>query len=460
MTLRVRIAAIVVAAVALVIVVTAVIGWVLIRQALLDGIDERLMARQEQFAQAPDLQVVVPDDAQVDSRVLALLPEEPIGVQIVIPGAGEPRHLLFVVGSRALMDPDWTPPGPVTATARLDTVSVGGERYRLLSVELTGGTTVRMFYSLTVIDATLARVGTVLGVTAAIGIALAAILGWAGARAGVRPIARLVAATETVRHTKDLSARVAVGNQHRHDEIGRLTTSMNGMLTALEAANGQQQTLIENASHELRTPLAVLRNDFGRLLRAGRDGRGALTEQERQEVIGELDAQVAALSDLVDEVVSRARGTGEAEPRTTAALRPLVDRAVERTKRINPSVTVTVTGDDAPVSMRPVMLERAIGNLIQNAIQASPDGGQVDVELARRADRQVIEVRDRGHGFQPDEFGPAFDRFYRGQAARARPGSGLGLAIVAQVAAAHQGEVVASQRTGGGAVLTLSWPVA
>jgi two-component system sensor histidine kinase MprB len=411
--------------------------------------------------------VALPNDAEVDSRVLALLPEEPIGVQVVIPGDGGPSQsesrelLLFGSGSRAFMDPNWTPPDPVTTTPRFDTVSIGGERYRLVSVELADGANMRMFYSLTAIDTTLGRVGTVLAVTAAIGVVLAAVLGWAGARTGVRPIARLVAATESVRHTKDLSARVEVGKQHRHDEIGRLTTSMNGMLTALEAAHGQQQTLIENASHELRTPLAVLRNDFGLLLRAGRDGRPALTQEQQHEVIGELDAQVAALGDLVDEVVSLARGPSETEPRTTAALRPLVERAVERTTRINPSVTVTVTGhDEVPVSMRPVMLERAVGNLIRNAIQASLDGGEVEVELSRREDRQVIEVRDRGHGFEPDELGHLFDRFFRGKAARTRHGSGLGLAIVSQAAADHGGDVVASQRAGGGAVFTLSWPIA
>lgn len=456
MSLRARLTALVSVAVALAIVVSALVSWGLLRQTLLHDIDDRLLTRQEQLTRIPDPASLLPNGSTVDRRLLRLVEDEPMGIQLVARDGGVVRQLTFGAAARAVADPSWTPPEPVTSAPRLDDVTLEGHAYRLLSVELPGGAILRLFQPMESVVATLTQAGWALAATAATGVALAAAIGWIVSRSALRPVTRLLAATESVRRTKDLAARIDVPTGRRN-ELGRLAESMNAMLAALETARGEQRELIENASHELRTPLAVLRNDFGLLLRAEAAGSPGLPADERRTLVQDLDAQVAALGELVDEIVTLSRGESESERVAPVALRALVERAAGRTRRENPAVTVTVTGDDE-AEVRPAMLERAVTNLVRNAIQASRDGGEVEVELLRRDGRHVIEVRDRGHGLDPDELPRLFDRFVRGRASRAHRGSGLGLAIVTQAAAAHDGSVAAAPRPGGGAVFTLSWP--
>ena len=99
---------------------------------------------------------------------------------------------------------------------------------------------------------------------------------------------------------------------------------------------------------------------------------------------------------------------------------------------------------------------RAVGNLLDNALKWSPDGGTVEV-LCRGGE---VAVRDHGPGIEPEDLPHIFDRFYRARAARALPGSGLGLAIVAQVASEEGGSVQAGNADGGGAIVSIQLPVA
>lgn len=458
MSLRARLTAIASAAVALAVVAAALVGWALVRQGLLQEVDDQLLSRQTRLARLADLPALLPADGQADRRFVMLVQDEPIGVQVVAPDGSVSRQVTFGGAKLALAEQEWQPPSPVTRTPRLDDVTLAGQSYRLLSVRLDDGGILRLFQPLASLEGTLSRVGWALAGTALGGIAVAAVGGWLVSRSALRPVDRLVAATESVRRTNDLTARIDVGG--RVDELGRLADSMNAMLAGLEAARGEQRELIENASHELRTPLAVLRNDFG-LLRRAEDGSLELPAKSRTELLRDLDDQVAALTELVAEIVDLARGQLESEPPTRAALLPLVERAVARTRRVNPAATVmiSVSGDPADAVVRQATLERAVSNLVRNALQASGPGGTVDVEVRTDRDSHAVEVRDRGHGLREDEIPRLFERFFRGTAARERHGAGLGLAIVAQAAAALGGEISAANRPGGGAVFTLRWPV-
>ncbi|WP_127818644.1 HAMP domain-containing sensor histidine kinase [Microbacterium sp. CPCC 204701] len=456
MSLRARLTAIASAAVALAVVAAALVGWALVRQGLLQEVDDRLLSRQTRLDRIADLPAVLPADGQTDRRFVMLVQDEPTGVQVVAPDGSVARQVTFGGAELALAEPGWRPPAPVTQTPRLDDVTLGGQSYRLLSVRLDDGGILRLFQPLAALDGTLSRIGWALVGTALGGIAVAAVGGWLVSRSALRPVDRLVAATESVRRTNDLTARIDVGD--RADELGRLADSMNAMLAGLEAARGQQRELIENASHELRTPLAVLRNDFGLLLRAEHDGL-EVPAKSRAELLRDLDDQVAALTELVAEVVDLARGQIESEAPTRAALLPLVERAVARTRRVNPAATVTVSGEPRDALVRQATLERAVSNLVRNALQASGPAGTVEVEVRTDRDSHAIEVRDRGHGLRDEEIPHLFERFFRGTAARERHGAGLGLAIVAQAAVALGGETSAANRPGGGAVFTLRWPV-
>ena len=113
-----------------------------------------------------------------------------------------------------------------------------------------------------------------------------------------------------------------------------------------------------------------------------------------------------------------------------------------------------VGADDTVVIGRPLALERAVGNLIENALKFDEQG-----PVAVACSQGRVEVVDRGPGFDEEDLPLVFDRFYRSTAARSRPGSGLGLSIVADIVAQHGGEVYARNRDGGGAVVGFTLPV-
>jgi two-component system sensor histidine kinase MprB len=129
---------------------------------------------------------------------------------------------------------------------------------------------------------------------------------------------------------------------------------------------------------------------------------------------------------------------------------------VERAGRDRPSVEFVTDLRESVVRGVPASLERAIGNLLDNAAKWSPPGGQVEVCVSDGA----VTVRDHGPGIAEEDLPFVFDRFYRSQAARTLPGSGLGLAIVRQVAETHGGTITAERAEDGGTRMTLRLAVA
>ena len=130
--------------------------------------------------------------------------------------------------------------------------------------------------------------------------AVATLLGWAVAKTGLAPVARLARVAEEVSLTGDAGRRVEVG---RRDELGRLATTFNAMLSALQRSLDAQRRLVSDASHELRTPLASLRINVD-VLTENPD----LPAAERKEVLARVTDQVAELSRLVSSVTDLARG--------------------------------------------------------------------------------------------------------------------------------------------------------
>jgi two-component system sensor histidine kinase MprB len=161
--------------------------------------------------------------------------------------------------------------------------------------------------------------------------------------------------------------------------------------------------------------------------------------------------QIGEMTALIAELIELARGDQlPAEPETVR-LDLLAGDAVERTRRDRPGITFNTDFQESVVQGVPASLERAIGNVLDNAAKWSPPGGEVDV----RVDDGLVSVRDHGPGIDEADMPYVFDRFYRSASARTMPGSGLGLAIVRQVAEAHGGSVVAERADGGGTRVTL-----
>ncbi|MCW3026120.1 MAG: integral rane sensor signal transduction histidine kinase [Solirubrobacterales bacterium] len=331
---------------------------------------------------------------------------------------------------------------------------VHGIHLRLLAEPLSGGRVLQLAQPLTEVDSLLGRLRLILLLLGAGGIALAALLGRIVAGAAVRPLKRLTETTEHVAVTQDLSQRIEPAGV---DELGRLAGSFNAMLDALEgsmsaldASVHAQRQLVADASHELRTPVTSLRTNIEILQRQG----GEVDPQERARLLADIVEQIEELTLLVNDLIDLARGE---EPRLdTEELRLdlLVHEVAARARRRSTDSRLSLELEPTIVKGVPDRLERAVGNLIDNAIKYSDKGAPLEVGL--RAGE--LTVRDHGPGISSVDLPHIFDRFYRGADARGRPGSGLGLAIVRQVAGQHGGTIVAEQAAGGGTLMRLRLP--
>jgi len=278
---------------------------------------------------------------------------------------------------------------------------------------------------------------------AASGIGLAAVAGFLVARATLRPLRDLSATAERVRATRDLSQRIEVEGA---DELATLARTFNAMLGSLEDAQQRQRQLVQDASHELRTPLTSLRTNIEVLAHGDR-----LPADERAHLIRDVIEQLGEMTALIGELTELARGEEQAEPLEDVRLDLVTEEAIRRTTRNHPEVPIEA--ELAPWTMvgQPASLERAIGNLLDNAAKWSPAGSPVEVKL----EDGELTVRDHGPGISEEDLPHVFERFYRATSARSMPGSGLGLAIVQQVAEAHHGSVAVEDAPGGGALLRL-----
>jgi two-component system sensor histidine kinase MprB len=176
-----------------------------------------------------------------------------------------------------------------------------------------------------------------------------------------------------------------------------------------------------------------------------------MATDERGRLLADVVEQLSEMSTLVAELVELARGEQHPEEPADIRLDLLVTEAVERAGRNTPEVSFALEAEETTVRGVRSSLERAVGNLLDNAAKWSPPGGSVDV----RVERGQVTVRDHGPGIEDRDLPFVFDRFYRAPSARGMPGSGLGLAIVRQVAEVHGGDVSAEPAEGGGTRMRL-----
>jgi two-component system sensor histidine kinase MprB len=326
------------------------------------------------------------------------------------------------------------------------TTTVDGIHLRELVAPLTEGGAVIAAMTLDETDHALDRIRFWILLVGGTGIALAAALAAMVATAALRPVRRLTAAAESVAATGNLSERVEVESD---DEIGRLAARFNGMLAALEDSVGRQRRLVADASHELRTPLTAARTNVD-LLREGK-----LPPEEVRHALDEAAIELDSLTTLVADLVELARGEERKLRIEELQLDDLVAGVVERAKARAPQATFVTSLTPTQVRVDPVLLERAVSNLLDNAVKYSPPGAPIEVTVR---DGEVV-VADHGPGVAEEDMPRIFDRFYRAATARSKPGAGLGLAIVREAAEAHGGHasVESSPR---GARFRLSLPAA
>ncbi|AUS78403.1 sensor histidine kinase [Actinoalloteichus sp. AHMU CJ021] len=326
---------------------------------------------------------------------------------------------------------------------------------RVIALPIGTGAALVVAQPLDSIRGTLGLLSVVLAVVGGAGIVVAAIAGTAVARAALKPVERLTAATERVATTGDLRPIVVSGD----DELARMTMSFNTMLGAVAESQERQRRLVADAGHELRTPLTSLRTNLELLVASSKPDAPQLSPQDRMEIYEDVRAQINELSNLVGDLVELAREDAPQVVHEPVELVDVVERALDRARRRAPGIAFEVRPHPWTLLGDANALERAVLNLLDNAAKWSPPEGTVLLTMTPENDTTIrVEVADSGPGIAPADLPHVFERFYRSPEARTLPGSGLGLAIVSQAAERHGGTVRAGRADTGGALLTLRLP--
>ena len=325
----------------------------------------------------------------------------------------------------------------------------------VVACQLRPGEAIVLAQSLNQTQATLARLSLVLIFVGLGGVLVAVLAGAAVAQGGLSPVQRLRRAAERVAKTGDLRPIPVTGS----DELARLTMSFNEMLAGLAESQERQRRLVADAGHELRTPLTSLRTNLELLLASERPGAPALSATDRAEIYEDVRAQIAEMTTLIGDLVELAREDAPQAVHEPVDVLEVVARALDRARRRAAGVHFSVDLHPWYLLGEASALERAVLNLLDNAIKFSPQDGTVSLTMRESGTGTLlIEIADGGPGIAERDLPHVFERFYRSSEARTLPGSGLGLAIVKQAVERHGGTVYAGHAQGGGALMTIVLP--
>ncbi|WP_062304109.1 sensor histidine kinase [Demequina subtropica] len=288
----------------------------------------------------------------------------------------------------------------------------------------------------------------------AISAVIAVGLAWWLAGRVLRPVDEIARAASTLSE-RTLDRRLPEDGPD--DEFARLRRAFNGMLARLESAFDSRQRFAADASHELRTPLAVLRASADNVLSSPRPSRQA------RELAAEVEAQVARADSLMTSLLTLARADDVIHTRERL---DLADVAAEVVSAASPRATeagVEIDLDiaDAPIEGDPVLIERLLANLLDNALRYNvPEGGWVRCRVWSEGAHACAEVSNSGPIVDADDIPVLFERFSRGHQRSEVAGHGLGLPIVARVAQVHAGDVGAWPGEDGGLRIRVAFPLA
>ncbi|MFJ4779461.1 sensor histidine kinase [Streptomyces sp. NPDC088762] len=452
--LRSRLALLVSVAVAVAVAAVAAVSWVMVRTQLRDQLDRSLMATN------PSAQVL-----RTLSEPCVAAPSRP--AQDIAGNLNPTVQIVLADGSHCwvsgLTNLPVSPADQQVAEGRRpsalhDATAADGTGMRVYTFAARTQPNAPVFgisvaKPLADIDKPLSTLAWVLLLVSGIGVVGAGAAGLWVARTGLRPVDELTGAVEHIARTEDLTVRIP---DEGDDEIARLSRSFNSMTAALASSQERQAQLIADAGHELRTPLTSLRTNIELLARSEETGR-AIPPEDRRELLASVKAQMTELAALIGDLQELSRPDAVSPgPLGVVALHEIAGSALSRARLRGPELDFTA--DLAPWYVRgeAAALERAVVNVLDNAVKFSPPGGTVAVSL--RAGE--LAVRDHGPGIAAEELPHVFERFWRSPSARALPGSGLGLSIVARTVqrAGGSAELRAAADGGPGAEAVLRFP--
>ncbi|MGH8889813.1 MAG: sensor histidine kinase, partial [Acidothermaceae bacterium] len=371
MTLRARVALLVAMAAGFAVAIVSLAAYFTMRVELYHQLDSSLRSRAERAA---SLQLD-PESVMSQPTLLLLTAENKV---FFVTADG----IVYANDQdRAFVKPLTS--GPELAVAQGDsqqslrTMRIGGVDYRVASINSGQGQALVLARSMSDTLATLDRLGVVLLSVGVAGIVFAAIAGLIVARAGLRPVERLTKNIEHITRTGQLTPI----DLDTFDELGRLARSFNSMVAALELSQTSQRQLVADAGHELRTPLTSLRTNIDLLAQSDAAGDNGLSDAEQAALLSDVRAQIEELSGLVADLVELARDEAPNASREDVDLAVVVERAVERVRRRALHIQFEVDIHPWVVHGDSSSLERAVTNLLDNAVKWSPPNGRVFVRL-------------------------------------------------------------------------------
>jgi len=269
---------------------------------------------------------------------------------------------------------------------------------------------------------------------------------------GLRPLGEMTRSLERIGPTH-LSERVALAGWPR--ELQPLAVAFDSMLARLEASFTRLSQFSADLAHELRTPIANILGEAQVALSRDR------TSHAYREVIESTIAECERLSGIVDNLLFVARVDAAREPieRTRFDARAAVEKIATFYQTIaeDHHVAISCSGE-GQIYADPALFERAVGNLVDNALRFTPKNGSIQIALAEHAADFEVAVSDNGYGIGPEHLPRVFDRFYRAESSRGSDGAGLGLALVKSIVELHGGSARIQSEVGRGTTVTLIFP--
>jgi signal transduction histidine kinase len=285
-------------------------------------------------------------------------------------------------------------------------------------------------------------------------IALALLLGFILARSLTRPLGQLTEATRRVA-SGDLDVKVDVRSQ---DELGELAQSFNLMNRRLAQSRDTRRQMTADIAHELRTPVSVILGYA--------DGLKENVIPPSQETFDLIQEQAEQLEHLIEDL--RTLTQAEAGEMTLELVPtdpiPLVERSIAayepQAARQDITLSFEMAGDVPPIMIDPDRFRQVLSNLLSNALQNTPEGGQITTSIALNAEAVSFSVSDTGPGIPPEDLDRIFERFFRRDPSRSRDtgGSGLGLSIAKSLVERQGGQISVQSELWRGTTFTLQFP--
>lgn len=358
-----------------------------------------------------------------------------------------------------------TPFDPLGLQSRVPTfrsVYIDSIHLRVLSIPLVVGErpigTLQLATNLEVVDATLRLLVTVLLVGSVIAMGVAALIGWLTTRRALAPLQAVTQTALQITRADDLSRRISYEGPS-DDEVGQLIHAFNQTLGRLENLFNTQRRFLADVGHELRTPLTVIKGNVDLMRRMGCGDEESLSGIENEvDRLARLVGDLLLLAQAESGKLPLDRKLVELDTLTLEVLHQM--RILARDKlnlRLGEIDQVLVCGDRD-------RLKQVLVNLIGNAIQYTPSGGEVNVSLGKAGDQARLIVHDTGPGIPPEDLPHVFERFYRGEKSRTRSrdgkGFGLGLSIAYWIIRNHGGRIEVDSKEGQGTTFCVWLPLA